>query len=123
VAISWQSDSSSAVSASAARRSNASKLAPLSAPGGDRGRSNSQKFTLGIADMRLEPRPPNAADFAKLLKIDVQPRAAPVESGFTGWYGDAYTALRGYVLGLGPRFLLALRKGRARPEPPLTPCT
>lgn len=49
-----------------------------------------------IEEVSLAPRAAPTHDFAELLKIDVQPQMAPVAPWFTGLYGTAYTALRGY---------------------------
>ena len=53
---------------------------------------------LSLSPLALTPIAPFVNDFPKLLKIDVQPRAASVERGFTGLYGNEYSALNGYGL-------------------------
>jgi hypothetical protein len=56
----------------------------------------SSVLTLGA--LTLVPRAPFLHDFAELLKIDVQPRSAPVETAFTGLFGSEYSTLNGYGL-------------------------
>ena len=52
---------------------------------------------LAFGPFELVPLAPFVHDFDTLLKIDVQPRSAPVETGFTGLFGNAYSKLNGCV--------------------------
>ena len=62
------------------------------------GENVSSDTVLTLGPMVLQPRPPFVNDFARLLKMDLQPRSAPVEVGFTGVYGSPYDSLRGCVI-------------------------
>eukprot|EP00037_Helgoeca_nana_P007008 m.64113 g.64113 ORF g.64113 m.64113 type:complete len:1019 (+) comp17845_c0_seq1:172-3228(+) len=68
---------------------------------------------LELGAMSLRPRAPLVHDFSQLLKIDLQPLAAPVETGFTGYYGGEYSPLRGY--GLLPGSAVYQSQDRAHP--------
>ena len=60
--------------------------------------ASSSSSTLEFGPLSLQPVAPYVHDFPELLKIDVQPRSAPVQRGFTGLYGNAYSNLSGYGL-------------------------
>lgn len=59
--------------------------------------ANSGAVNVSLGTIKLLPQPPFKHDFAKLLKVDVQPRTGPVLKTFTGLYPDTLDeTLRGY---------------------------
>lgn len=77
------------------------------------GATDGTNLTLGL--VQLLPEPPWENDFSKLLKIDVQPRSAPVFKSFTGLYPDTiYRDRRNY--GMSPSTLIAQNEDREHPD-------
>jgi hypothetical protein len=58
---------------------------------------------IEFASLVLIPTLPYQHDFSTLLKLDVQPRDAPVWWGFTGVYADPYISRRGYGSSVGTK--------------------
>ena len=65
--------------------------------------------------VRLLPEPPWANNFNRLLKIDLQPRAGPVFTSFSGFYPDTtYLQRRGY--GISANAQVAQNEDREHPD-------